>query len=194
MAQRLAWLKKTWGSCQWQSPNKFFDDEFIDLSKPKWANPMILCCRGYETVKAIFSALTSPRAALDFLIKISLASFGDWISWWSKMRKLVSGLLAIILSVPRAEDLALLDTDLRKFVCIRLVCNGYEIAGGSIGIHNPEIQASICSHWHLRKLRKVWVFTGSSKFGAPPHGGIAFFGSPCHAIDRVIPSEMWSLF
>jgi len=86
---------------------------------------------------------------------------------------------------PRDEDAALLDTAPGK---VRgkhydIICNGYEIGGGSIRIHTAELQ------------RKIFRLLGYSDpdieerfghlleafdYGAPPHGGIAL------GIDRVV--------
>ncbi len=88
-------------------------------------------------------------------------------------------------TAPREEDMSLLDTAPER---VRgrhydMVCNGYEIAGGSLRIYNASLQ------------RKVFRLLGYSDdeveerfghlleafdYGAPPHGGIA------SGIDRVV--------
>jgi aspartyl-tRNA synthetase len=57
-----------------------------------------------------------------------------------------------------------------------LVLNGYELASGSIRIHDPELQKRIfkISGFDPDEAEKKFGFlTGAFKYGAPPHGGIA---------------------
>ncbi|MFC1952408.1 aspartate--tRNA ligase [Chloroflexota bacterium] len=90
-----------------------------------------------------------------------------------------------LFTAPRDEDMSLLDTSPEK---VRgrhydMICNGYEIGGGSRRIHAAELQ------------RKVFRLLGYSdaeldaqfghmleafEYGAPPHGGIAL------GIDRIV--------
>jgi aspartyl-tRNA synthetase len=79
---------------------------------------------------------------------------------------------------PREEDLHLLDSSPEK---VRgrhydFVCNGYEIAGGSIRIHNAELQRRIFrlfGHSEEKINRLFGQLLEAFEFGAPPHGGVA---------------------
>ena len=58
-----------------------------------------------------------------------------------------------------------------------LIINGYEIAGGSIRIHEPELQRSVFDILGIDKKEaqeRFGFFTDALKYGTPPHGGIAF--------------------
>jgi aspartyl-tRNA synthetase len=57
-----------------------------------------------------------------------------------------------------------------------LVLNGYELASGSIRIHDPTLQQRIfaIAGFDTSEAEKRFGFlTGAFKYGAPPHGGIA---------------------
>ena len=81
-------------------------------------------------------------------------------------------------TAPRDEDLPFLESDPGKVKAkaYDLVMNGYEVGGGSIRIHNPEVQSRLFSvlGMSIDDARARFGFLlDALKFGAPPHGGIA---------------------
>ncbi|MGE5497212.1 MAG: aspartate--tRNA ligase [Syntrophothermus sp.] len=80
---------------------------------------------------------------------------------------------------PRIEDVELMDTDPGKVKAraYDLVLNGSEIAGGSIRIHNSDLQSKMFKTLGISDEEADYKFgflMNAFKFGAPPHGGIAF--------------------
>jgi aspartyl-tRNA synthetase len=80
---------------------------------------------------------------------------------------------------PKPEDIALLDTDpgAVRANAYDLVINGTEIGGGSIRIHNKELQKkmfSILGFTDEDAADQFGFLMNAFEFGAPPHGGIAF--------------------
>ncbi len=64
-----------------------------------------------------------------------------------------------------------------------IVINGYEVAGGSIRIHDHELQKEIFKIMNLSEKEiseKFGFFIDALKYGTPPHGGIAF------GLDRLV--------
>lgn len=86
---------------------------------------------------------------------------------------------------PWPEDVPLLEKEPEKVRahCYDIVCNGYEMASGSIRIHDPELQRRIFRFLGYKDdeiEEKFGGFLGAFEYGAPPHGGIA------PGIDRLV--------
>jgi aspartyl-tRNA synthetase len=81
-------------------------------------------------------------------------------------------------TAPRDEDLPMLESDSGKVraKAYDLVLNGYEVAGGSIRIHSPEVQSRLFAQLGMtpEQARERFGFLlDALAYGAPPHGGIA---------------------
>ena len=188
-AKGLAWAKKGAGTglAGWQSPiAKFLSDETVDAIDRKLdlnAGDLILFgAGGYDLTKASLGALRNHLGArlklydpaqLNFLwvqefpLLEKDAGTGRWIA---KHHPFTS---------PKPEDITKLETDpgAVKASAYDLVLNGNEVAGGSIRIHDPEVQKKLFATIGLsdeEAQAKFGFLLEALKFGAPPHGGIAF--------------------
>ena len=82
-------------------------------------------------------------------------------------------------TAPKPEDVPLLDTNLKavRANAYDLVINGSEIGGGSIRIHNKEMQnrmLNILGFSNEEAQKQFGFLMNAFEYGAPPHGGIAF--------------------
>lgn len=80
---------------------------------------------------------------------------------------------------PKAEDIPLLTTDpgAVKANAYDIVLNGYELGGGSLRIHDNELQKQIFEILGLSDediKKKFGFFIDAFQYGTPPHGGLAF--------------------
>ncbi len=80
---------------------------------------------------------------------------------------------------PMDEDMGLLETNIEavRTKAYDMVCNGDEIGGGSIRIHDRELQERIfkaLSFTEEEARLRFGFLLNAFKYGAPPHGGIAF--------------------
>jgi aspartyl-tRNA synthetase len=79
---------------------------------------------------------------------------------------------------PVDEHIELIETDPAQVLCYRydLVLNGFEIGGGSIRLHDPEVQQQVFTALgidHDSAKEMFGFLLDALRSGAPPHGGIA---------------------
>ena len=80
---------------------------------------------------------------------------------------------------PKEEDIPLLDTDPAavRADAYDMVVNGVEVGGGSIRIHDSQLQAKmfeILGFTPERAQEQFGFLMNAFKYGAPPHGGLAY--------------------
>ena len=88
-------------------------------------------------------------------------------------------------TAPYDEDLSKLESDPAnvRSKSYDLVLNGVEMGGGSIRIHDPEVQKRVFTALGIGKEEaelKFGFLLDALKYGAPPHGGLAF------GLDRLV--------
>ncbi|SMC38108.1 aspartate--tRNA ligase [Polynucleobacter kasalickyi] len=86
---------------------------------------------------------------------------------------------------PKDEHLSILDTDPGSCLAkaYDMVLNGWEIGGGSVRIHKESVQSEVFRALKIgasEAQAKFGFLLDALKYGAPPHGGIAF------GLDRIV--------
>ena len=192
-AKGLAFIKVENG--KWQSPLvKFFTDEekaaltskldiaegdLVLFAADKWD----VVCEVLGRLRlriAEYQKLTAGSTALDFLwvIDFPLLAFDAAENKWNAVHHPFTR--------PKAEDVALIDVGdygKARAEAYDVVLNGVELGGGSIRIHEPDLQAKMFSVLGVSEADQQSMFghiLRAFRLGAPPHGGIAF------GLDRLV--------
>ncbi|RMF42878.1 MAG: aspartate--tRNA ligase [Deltaproteobacteria bacterium] len=184
-AKGLAWVKIN--ADGWQSPiAKFFKDEELKaIEQALGAETGDLLLFVADKASIANEALGRLRQHLGH--KLGMAKKDDyrfvWITdfplleWDEEEKRHVA--VHHPFTAPMDEDIPLLDSDPGKAraKAYDLVLNGSEIGGGSIRIHDQAIQAKMFELLGIGEEEaraKFGFLLDALKYGAPPHGGIAF--------------------
>jgi aspartyl-tRNA synthetase len=184
-AKGLAWTKVTEEG--WQSPiAKFISEtEQKEIERITGAQVGDTILFSADTAKIVHDALGNLR--LHMGEKLGLIPENEyrlvWIVDFPLMEYDVEEKRYVALhhpfTSPLEEDLPLLDSEPAKArsKAYDLALNGIEIGGGSIRIHQVELQKKILGLMGIgpeEAEAKFGFFLEALSFGAPPHGGIAF--------------------
>jgi aspartyl-tRNA synthetase len=174
-----------------QSPIlKFLPDEAIaEIMRRTGAESGDLIFFGADSAKVVNDALGALRIKLGHDRKLLQ---GEWQPLWvvdfpmfdydADAKRFVA--LHHPFTAPKIQDAETIDLDPVNALsrAYDMVLNGSEIGGGSIRIHREDIQQKVFSLLGIdpaAQREKFGFLLDALKFGAPPHGGIAF------GIDRI---------
>jgi aspartyl-tRNA synthetase len=183
-AKGMAWMKVTETGIETPIAKFFKEDEIKTLVKAFNAKPGDLIV--YIADKEDIAADVLGRLRLHFGDELKLRTPGVFNYLWitdmplleyREEEKMFKARHHPFTS-PREEDIPLLDTDPTKARAhaYDLVLNGTELGGGSIRIHDAELQAKMFQIFGIsleEASTKFGFFLEALKFGAPPHGGMA---------------------
>ena len=190
-AKGLAWMKCSEGKLD-GGISKFFDDKLKNkiIDDLSVTDNDILFIIG-DTQSVTLNALGALR--LELGKRENLIDTSIWAPLWVVDFPLVEwnednkrwDALHHPFTSPNIEDMDLLDTNPGKVRSLGydIVMNGYELGGGSIRIYDSKLQAKIFKLLGVEKNEaeeKFGFLMNAFKYGAPPHGGMAF------GLDRII--------
>ena len=169
------------------SVDKFYTSEVLSrLAQKMQAEPgdLILIISGPDAMKARkqlceLRLLMGDRLGLRDKNKFALLWVVDFpmFEWSDEEQRLMA--MHHPFTAPKPSDIPKLDTDPASVLAdaYDMVCNGVEVGGGSIRIHDAVLQAKIFEvlGFTPEKAQEQFGFLMNAfKYGAPPHGGLAY--------------------
>ena len=169
------------------SVDKFYSPEVLNaLAAKMQAAPgdLILIISGPDAMKARkqlceLRLLMGDRLGLRDKDKFALLWVVDFpmFEWSDEEQRLMA--MHHPFTAPKPCDVPKLDTDPASVLAdaYDMVCNGVEVGGGSIRIHDAVLQAKIFEvlGFTPEKAQEQFGFLMNAfKYGAPPHGGLAY--------------------
>lgn len=194
-AKGLVWIKQKEGKFQ-STVGKFFDDEklksLFEHLGAKDGDAVFIVADDYMVTNAALSTLRLHFGEELNLIDKSKDAF-VWVVDFPMLDYDSEGKRWVAchhpFTSPKDEDLHTLEKqDMDNYGGVKakaydLVCNGYEIAGGSIRIHRQEIQKTVFAALGMSEAEvqeKFGFFVEALNYGTPPHGGVAW------GLDRLV--------
>lgn len=169
------------------SVDKFYSQEVLQSLKEKMeAEPgdLILILSGENAMKTrkqlgVLRLEMADRLGLRDKNKFALLWVVDFpmFEWSDEENRLLA--MHHPFTMPKPEDIPMLDTDPAnvRANAYDMVCNGVEVGGGSIRIHDSKLQAKIFNVLGFtpeRAQQQFGFLMNAFKYGAPPHGGLAY--------------------
>jgi aspartyl-tRNA synthetase len=185
-AKGLAWVKMKEDG-EWQSPiAKFFtDEERAEITTAVDAVPGDLLFFGADSSKVVFQVLSELR--VELANRLDLLKKDDFNFVWITDFPLVEydekekrfQALHHPFTAPKVTDIDKLESDPGQVYsrAYDLVLNGTEVGGGSIRIHQKDLQEKVLDVLGIGKQEandKFGFLLRALELGAPPHGGLAF--------------------
>ncbi len=185
-AKGLAWIKINEDKSYTSVITKFFKEEEVEAIVNKMeGKPGDILFFVADKAKVVYDSLGALRLQLGERLELINQDEYKFL-WvvnfplleWNEEEKRYKAQHHAFTAI-KEEDLPLLETAPEKVrtVTYDIVLNGSEIGGGSIRIHSQEMQAKIfklMGFTQEQAQEKFGFFLDAFKYGAPPHGGIAF--------------------
>ncbi len=190
-AKGMAWIAVEENGLKSAITKFMSEDEISQIINRMKAEPGDLICFIADDDEIVFDALSHLR--MEIAAKLNLIDDSKinllWVTefplleyddeekrWVAKHHPFTS---------PMDEDIGLLDSEPKKVraKAYDIVLNGVEIGGGSIRIHDQELQKKMFSIIGLPEeeaQKRFGFLLEAFKYGTPPHGGLAF------GLDRLI--------